>query len=151
MRRSSLVKRLVRGLGLAVLTCMSALAIGDDQDAIDYRVHVMKTLGEQLAAIDMILARKAPPDAFAVHVQVIASAAAQAKGAFEPKIAGGNSKPEVWSNWADFAKRLDAMVAASNELAKAAKDGNPSTVGPRIKASLDCDGCHKVYMAPHKS
>ena len=141
----------MQGLGLTVLSCMSAMAIGDDQDAIDYRVHVMKSLGEQLAAVDMILARKAPPDAFAVHVQVIARVAAQAKLAFEPKIAGGNSKPEVWSNWADFAKRLDAMVAASNDLAKAAKDANPSTVGPRIRASLDCEGCHKLYMTPAKS
>jgi len=142
------VRRIVKGLGLIVLASMSALGIADEQDAIDYRVHVMKTMGEQLAALDMILARKAPPDAFAVHVKVIAIAATQAKLAFEPQVPGGNSKPEVWSNWPDFAKRLDALVAASAELAK---DGNPSTVGPKIRTSLDCEGCHKVYMRPPKS
>jgi cytochrome c556 len=145
------VRGILQGLGLTVLACTSTLAVGDDQDAIDYRVHVMTSIGEQLAAIDMILAKKAPPDSFAVHVKVIATVAAQAKLAFEPKIAGGNSKPEVWSNWADFSKRLDAMVAASDELAKAAKDGNPSTVGPKIRTSLDCEGCHKLYMKAPKS
>jgi cytochrome c556 len=140
-----------RGFALAALALLPALAVADDQDPIDYRNHVMKTLGEQIAAIELIIAKKAPPDAFAVHVKTIAVAATQAKSAFEPKVAGGNSRPEVWSNWADFARRLDAMVAASNELAKAARDGNVATVGPRIKASLDCEGCHKLYMVPPKT
>ncbi len=143
------MNRLSRGLSLAVLLSVSATAPADDQDTIDYRQHVMNTLGEQLAAVDMILARKAPPDSFAVHMQVIATAASQAKKAFEPKVPGGKSKPQVWSSWPDFAQRLDVLVAASTELAKAAKDG-PGTVGPRIKATLDCDGCHQIYKVPEK-
>jgi cytochrome c556 len=144
------MKALARGVALGVLTCVAAAAVADDQDAVDYRKHVMSTLGEQLAAIDQIVAKKAPPDAFAVHVKTVAIAAGQAKLAFEPKVAGGNSKPEVWSNWADFAKRVDAMVAAANELAKAAQEGNVAAVGPKIRTALDCDGCHKIYMVPAK-
>lgn len=137
---------------LAAMLAASTIAVADDQDAIDYRQHVMKTLGEQLAAIDMILARKAPADSFAVHVKVIAVTATQAKKAFETKVPGGNSKPEVWSNWADFAKRLDALAASSDELAKAAKDASAAaTVGPKINSTLDCESCHKVYMRPPKS
>ena len=138
-------------MALTALTCLSAAAIAEDSDAIDYRKHVMNTLGEQVAAIDMILAKKAPADAFAVHVKTIAIAATQAKLAFQREIAGGNSKPEVWSNWTDFAKRLDAMIAAADEVAKAAKDGNAAAVGPKIKTAMDCDGCHKIYMVPAKS
>jgi cytochrome c556 len=144
------MKALAKGVVLGVLTCVALAAAADDQDAVDYRKHVMSTLGEQAAAIDQIIAKKAPPDAFAVHVKTIAIAAGQTKLAFEPKIAGGDSKPEVWSNWADFAKRVDAMVAAANELAKAAQEGNVAVVGPKIKIALDCDGCHKIYMVPAK-
>ena len=145
------MKATVKGLALAALACRSAVAIADDTDAIDYRRHVMISLGELLAAIDMIVAKKAPPDAFATHVKTMAVVATQAKLAFRPQVAGGKSKPEVWSNWADFAKRLDAMVTAGDELAKAAKDGNAAVVGPKIKTAMDCDGCHKIYMVPGKS
>jgi cytochrome c556 len=144
------MKALAKGMALGVLACLAAAAVADDQDAVDYRKHVMSTLGEQLAAIDQIVAKKAPPDAFAVHVKTISIAAGQAKLAFELKVAGGSSKPEVWSNWTDFAKRLDAMVGAANELAKAAEEGNVAAVGPKIRTALDCDGCHKIYMVPAK-
>lgn len=145
------MRAIVKGLALMAFAGVSAAAIADDADAIDYRKHVMNTLGEQLAAVEMIVAKKAPADAFAVHVKTIAVAATQAKLAFQPKVAGGSSKPEVWSNWADFARRLDVMVAASEELAKAAKDGNAAVVGPKIRTALDCEGCHKIYMVPGKS
>ncbi len=136
-------------LSLALLLAVTLQAAADDQDTIDYRQHVMKTLGEQLAAVNMILAGKAPPQSFAVHLQVLATAASQARKAFEPKIPGGKSKPQVWSSWPDFAQRLDALTAASSDLAKAAASG-PSTLGPRIRASLDCEGCHRIYMIPDK-
>lgn len=138
-------------LALATLACLSASASADDADAIDYRKHVMNTLGEQLAAVDMIVAKKAPADSFAVHVKTLAIAASQAKLAFQPEIAGGSSKPQVWSNWADFSKRLDAMVAAANQLATEAKGGNVAAVGPKIRTAMDCDGCHKVYMVAGKT
>jgi cytochrome c556 len=145
-----MMNTLRKSIALAAAVCLTGTAIADDQDAIDYRRHVMSTLGEQLGAIEQIVAKKAPADAFAVHAKIIALAAGQTRLAFEPKVAGGDSKPEVWSNWADFAKRVDAMVAAANELAKAAQEGNIAAVGPKIRTSLDCDGCHKIYMAPAK-
>jgi cytochrome c556 len=143
------LRRTAKGLILVGLLGVTATVFADDQDVIDYREHAMKTMGEQLAAVRMILDKKAPPDALATDMKVIALAATQAKSAFEPKVAGGNSKPEVWSNWADFAKRLDALTAATASLAKAAQDGGPAAVGPKLDA-LDCKGCHDVYMVPAK-
>ena len=69
----------------------------------------------------MILENKAPPDNFATHLKILAVTATQAKKAFEPKVVGGNSKPEVWANWADFSKRLDELAANTAELAAAAQ------------------------------
>ena len=52
------VKAIVKGLALAALAVMSAAAVADDADSIDYRRHVMISLGEQLAAIDLIVAKR---------------------------------------------------------------------------------------------
>jgi cytochrome c556 len=80
----------------------------------------------------------------------LALSAATAKKAFEPKAPGGNSKPEVWSNWSDFSKRLDAFVAATDDLAKAAASGGVAAAGAKSQAALACTGCHDQYMSPKK-
>jgi len=136
------------------LTAVSGLliapvsALADDQDVIDYRQHVMKTLGEQAAAIGMILEHRAPPENFAVHVQILAITAATAKKAFEPKVPGGDAKPDVWAKWADFAKRLDALAASTADLAKTAKDGGLAAAEPKVATALTCKNCHDTYRVP---
>jgi cytochrome c556 len=60
---------------------------------------------------------------------------------------GGNSKPGVWSNWTDFSKRLDALSAATDELAKTAATGGIAVAGPKAEG-LGCKSCHDQYMAP---
>jgi cytochrome c556 len=145
------VRRVAQGVALATLLAVSASVFADDQDVIDYRKHVMKSMGEQLAAIHMILDKKAPADNFAVHVKVLAVTATQAEKAFEPKVPGGNSKPEVWSNWADFAQQLNALVASTVDLAKTAQSGGVAAVGPKLATALNCQGCHDTYMVPAKA
>jgi cytochrome c556 len=131
-----------------VLSTTSAYA--DDQDVIDYRTHVMKTLEEQTEAIKMIIAKKAPADNLATHVKTLAIAAGMAKKAFEPKVEGGASKPQVWSNWPDFSKQLDALTAATGELSKAATDGGVASVAPKFQSALNCQGCHDQYVVTKK-
>ena len=122
----------------------------DDQDTIDYRQHIMKTMGEQAAAIGQILQQKAPPDNFAVHVQILAVTAATAKKAFEPKVLGGEAKPEVWAKWADFAKRLDDLTAATADLAKTAAAGGIAATAPKVQTALTCKSCHDTYREQKK-
>lgn len=57
--------RLVTGLALAVVVFTPAAGRADDEDSIEYRQHIMKTLGEQAAAIRMIVEHKAPATNFA--------------------------------------------------------------------------------------
>jgi cytochrome c556 len=144
------MSRLVTLFALGVLVCATLPSRADDQDVIDYRTHVMKTLGEQMDAVGMILENKAPPDNFATHLKVLAVTATQAKKAFEPKVAGGNAKPEVWSNWADFSKRLDELVATTGELASAASHQSVAAVGEKLRSTLKCKSCHETYRKPLK-
>jgi cytochrome c556 len=143
------VRTVTSAFACAVLLASSATAWADPQDTIDYRRHVMKTMGEQMTAIRMILDKKAPADNFATHLSVIAATAPQAKKAFEPNVPGGKAKPEVWANWADFTKRLDALVAASDEIAKAGKSGGVAAASAKLQ-SLNCQSCHETYRAPLK-
>jgi cytochrome c556 len=146
------VRIVLQGVALATLLAVSATVLADDQDVIDYRKHIMKSMGEQLAAIHMILDKKAPADNLAVHVKVLAVTATQAEKAFEPKVPGGNSKPAVWSSWPDFAKRLDTLVTSTSELAKTAQSGAAAAaaLGPKLETALNCQSCHDTYMVPAK-
>jgi cytochrome c556 len=144
------LRRAMFGLSFATLLSASVVVHADDQEVVDYREHIMKTMGEQAAAIGMILQQKAPADNFAVHVQILAVTAATAKKAFEPKVQGGNAKPEVWTNWTDFAQRLDALTMATADLAKLAQSGGVAAAGSKVQATLTCKGCHDTYRVPKK-
>jgi cytochrome c556 len=132
------------GLLLASILLAAPGSQADDADVIDYRRHIMKTMGEQAKIIGMILEKRAPADDLATHAKVLAIAAQTAKSAFEPNIPGGEAKPEVWAQWDDFAKRLDELAAATDELAKSAQSGGADAVASRMK-NLPCKKCHETY------
>jgi len=138
------------GCAILVAATASTLARADDQDVIDYREHIMKTMGEQAAAISQILQQKAPAENFAIHVQILAITAATAKKAFEAKVLGGEAKPDVWVHWADFAKRLDDLTAATADLASTAKAGGAAAAAPKVQAALTCKTCHDTYRVEKK-
>lgn len=141
------------GLAWAAIVCAGSLlpvsGFADDQDVRDYRSHIMKTMGEQLAALDQITKGKAPAGDVVAQAEVLSITAGLAKLAFTPKVEGGRAKPEVWAEWDDFSKRLDEMAAAAADLASAAKQGGVAAVTPKL-GSLSCKGCHDVYREPKK-
>jgi cytochrome c556 len=131
---------------------LPAVVSADDQDVIDYREHIMKTLDEQSAALGMILSASAPGDNAAAHLQAIALTAQIALKAFEPKVLGGEAKPEVWSNWADFSKRMNEFAKISLEAAAMAKEKGSDDPGlpAKIIDALSCKSCHDVYRREKK-
>lgn len=140
--------RWTTGVGVTVvlaLNLLPAIARADDQDVIDYRQHVMNTLEDQMVLINQIVHKQAPADNLATFAQILAMTAATAESAFKPNVAGGDSKPAVWSSWPDFSKQLAALVASTADLATTAKSGDVSAVAAKIPA-LDCMGCHNTYM-----
>jgi cytochrome c556 len=140
-------RRLVGKAVFAAALGASALAYAN-QDAVDYRKHIMSTMGEQVKIIGMILEERAPADDFATHVEILAITAATAKSAFEPEAPGGDARPEIWQEWPDFARRLDELSAATAELAELAKDGGVAAAGPELRSTLTCKGCHDEYRVP---
>src|SRR5678815_4118900 len=107
-------------LGIVAITAgVLSPAYADDKDVIDYREHIMNTLNEQAAALGQILSTIIPGDNAVAHVDALALTASTALKAFEPKVLGGESKPEVWQNWADFSKRMNEFA---QKMAQASKD-----------------------------
>ncbi len=132
---------------LATAVMVPGSASADDQDTIDYRQHIMKTMGELTAALGQILQQKVvvAPEAFVSHAETLAITAKMAKSAFQPKVLGGESKPEVWASWADFAKRLDELVVYTDAVASAAKSGGAAAAGPKLNDAHVCKDCHDHY------
>lgn len=135
---------------LSVALLIPGSSWADDQDVIDYRGHVMKTMEQQVAAIERILQKKAPAEHLVKHVEILAMTATTAKSAFTPNVPGGEAKTDVWSKWPDFAKRLDELTAATAELLKTAQQGGAAATASKLPTALNCKGCHDLYRAESK-
>lgn len=123
-------------------------ASANDEDAIAYRQHIMHSLQEQTAALGKILSGAVPDDNAVAHMEALALIASTALKSFEPKVPGGDSKPEVWSNWDDFSGRMQEFARLTATMAQAARDEGKDAGLSHAIAALNCKGCHDVYRKP---
>lgn len=139
------MKKLLPAVVVLVLAATGVHA--DDSDAVEYRKHIMSTMDEELASIDMILANRAPAEALAAHARILAITAGTVKKAFAANTPGGDAKPDVWANWADFVRHLDALTAATGQLAQA---DPAAAAGLEVNVATACKNCHEQYRVPKK-
>ena len=130
---------------LLALALLPLGSIADDQDVIDYRRHIMETLDAQVSALGMIMSGAIPDDNVVAHIDIIAQTAATALKAFEPKVEGGDSKPEVWSDWADFSARMNEFAGRTAAMAKTAHEQGKDEALLQAVDALSCKQCHDVY------
>ncbi|MBL8629095.1 MAG: cytochrome c [Rhodospirillaceae bacterium] len=139
--------QVVGGIALAALLSAPSMA-AENKDIIDYRINIMKTLGEQAAALGKIMQGKVDTkENLAIHAETIAINIAAAKRAFEPKVVGGTATQAVWDNWKDFTDRFTALETAANEVAAAAKAGGMDAAKPKMAGLFTCKACHDVYRS----
>jgi cytochrome c556 len=121
---------------------------------IAHRRQVMRTMGELASGLSMSLRLKVPDQHIVMQVKSLHLAAKEVQRAFQAKVVGdgteGSAKAEIWMNWPDFTRRISAQLAKLAALEKAADDGGAAKVGPMLRSSLDCRGCHEVYRVPEK-
>ena len=153
--RAKRVAVMLAGFASLGALALSATAVADNQDTIDYREHVMKTMGAQVGAIELIVQSKVPAEDnanLATHVKILALTASTAKAAIKDNVPGGEAKANIWSNGglsADFAKRMDELAANTANLDKTT-NGNPSEVAGKLQSVLTCKGCHDQYREQKK-
>lgn len=141
MKRSATIKCV---FALALLQ-VSGGAFADDQDVIDYRQHIMNTLNEQAAALGEILSGAVPDDNVIAHLEALALTASTALKAFKLKVPGGEAKPEVWSNWADFSQRMNDFSQKTAAMAKLAYEQGKEAGLANVMDALSCKKCHDTY------
>jgi cytochrome c556 len=131
---------------LAASAGLAADAAEDAEAALAYRRHIMKTMGEQAAALGLILQQKSNEANFALHADTLALAARTAMVAFEPKIVGGEANAEIWKDLPDFVQRLELLAERATELAQMAREKGVSVAQQQVMGVLGrCKGCHDIY------
>lgn len=136
-------------VGALTILCQQA-GLADDEDVINYRQLIMKQMDAESEALGMMVSGQIPPDSLALEAKSVANAAKAALKAFEPKVPGGEAKPEVWAHWDDFSKRMQAFAKNSEEMAKVAESGNVQKVTELMITALPCKECHDTYRNKKK-
>ncbi len=136
--------------GVAAMAMVAAFVLptaaqADDQDVIDYRQHIMKTMDEQTAAVGKIMSYAIPDDNFASHLEAIALAAQTSLSSFKEEVQGGESLPAVWENWADFEERMNKFSDGITAAAKLAREEGKDAALNAAFAALSCKQCHDDY------
>jgi cytochrome c556 len=133
-----------------LLPGLQQVAHAEDQDTIDYRQAIMKQIDAEAAAIGMIVSGAIPADSLALQAKALANSAKSALKAFEPKVPGGEAKPEVWAKWDDFSKRMQTFAQKSEEMAKVSESGDVQRVVEMVTDAMPCKACHEVYRNKKK-
>jgi cytochrome c556 len=136
-------------LGILLMGPLSS-AQADDKDVVKYREHVMNTLNEQSEALGQILSTAIPDDNVVGHLDSLALTASIALKAFEQKVPGGEANPEVWSDWADFSKRMNEFAQKTAAAAKDAREHGKDAGLADVADALTCKSCHKIYRHEKK-
>ena len=142
--------KFVGGFALVAAVAMSAMPLvarADDKDVIDYRQNIMKTLDAQTAMLGMMASTQVEPADLLSNTKALALIALQAQKSFAAKVPGGEAKPEIWANYADFQKKMDDFVLKTAEMAKDAETGGLPVVMEKMVDVLTCKGCHDAYRA----
>lgn len=143
--------------GLSVLSVMFPGTAGaadtaiskEEADGIIFeRQNLMMQLDKDAELLGEIAAGIKPADKLAEVTRSIAETAAASKAAFVPKVPGGRAKPEIWSNWEDYSKRMDAFERDTKQLAELGAKGDLTGVTGMLGSALPCKECHTVYRAP---
>jgi len=122
----------------------------DDKDVVEYRKHIMKSLEQQTAAFGQILSGAGPTENTLAHMEALALSASVALKAFEAKVPGGEAKPEVWSNWPDFSKRMQEFADKTAGMAKIGREKGVDAAVLEVLDALSCKSCHDLYRDEKK-
>jgi cytochrome c556 len=141
-------------LALALPLVPLSVVYGQAEDPVEKRQQLMRELDEDAETLGTIaaLAPSAKGAQLAAYktqmteaARRVAAAAKASHESFRPNAPGGRSKPEIWTNWADYNAKMEAFVANSDKMAKVAETGDIHAVTELLVDALPCKGCHDVY------
>ncbi len=149
--RSAIARSLKICLAAALPLVPLSAVRGQAEDPVLNRQLVMQALEDDADALGDIAAGIAPPTKMAEHARNLAQHAKESYESFKPSAPGGSAKPEIWSNWADYSKRMEAFVANTEKLSAVAETGNVTAMTELMVDAMPCKSCHDVYRAKKTS
>jgi cytochrome c556 len=114
------------------------------------RHNIMLQIGKDAELLGEIAAGIKPPDKLAEVTKAIADSAEAAKGAFVPNVPGGRAKPEIWTNWPDYSRRMNEFSVNAKQLAELGGKEDLTSVTNALGSALPCKECHDIYRGPKR-
>lgn len=148
--KSLLLSLAVLGATLAVherTSAQPAAALESADPVLDRQLN-MQQLEKDSKTMGMILAGIEPASKLSPTADALAKDAKDIRDSFQSKTPGGRTRPEAWTHWDDFSKRLDDMVAKTDHMAEVARTGNLNAVTELVSDAIPCKGCHTAYRLP---
>ncbi len=144
----------------AAAAALAAMAAAEAQtpkpeDQLKLRKAAYSLMNYSLGSIDAMVEGKRPfvkEDALR-HAELLATLSTIPKGFFGEGSDKGETraKPEVWTNRADFDKKMESMIVETGKLAQVAKSGDPAAIKKAVHdVDAACTGCHDDYRTKRK-
>lgn len=138
-----------RAILIGALVLTPSLAQAEKNPAIEYRESLMNLIGHNFGPMSAMMKGDIPWDAARMAgwgKDLKALSTLNAMRGFPPGSEGGDAKPAIWSNMADFEKRMQDMQREIDKLGDAAVTGDKAVIGEQMSAAgKTCKGCHDEY------
>lgn len=136
----------ITALGLICAAGLVHAKEGVQNPAVKARMDAMATIAANTKALGQMAGGAAPFDAAkaAEYAAALSATAATAADLFVAPETDpvSDARPEIWTNWADFSAKADALAAAAQALDTASVEtlaaGMPAVAG-------SCKSCHSQY------
>lgn len=118
------------------------------EDAIKYRQSALTLTGSYFGRMAPVMRGRAPYDAEAIKadVAVLKTLSALPWQGFGPGTEGGNARPEVWSDNANFQQAAKNYQDSVTQLVAAADSGDFDRVRAAYGETANtCQACHKAF------
>ncbi|AKQ56203.1 c-type cytochrome [Bordetella hinzii] len=135
-------------LACAAVAMPAAAQFAKPQDAVKYRQAALTVMASHFSRMQPVVRGQAPYDAAQIkaNVDILKTLAALPWAGFGPGTEGGDAKPEVWSNAADFKDKQQRLVDNVGKLSAAADSGDLAKVRAAFgDVGASCKACHDVY------
>ncbi|MCW1402354.1 cytochrome c [Novosphingobium sp. MW5] len=129
---------------------VSKLSKDEIETLIYERQQLMTQIDKDAELLGDIVAGVEPAAKLKETTAALARDAKESHAAFSLKVPGGRTKPEAWSNWEDFSKRLANFAAGAEKVAKLGETGSVPAVNDVLGEALQCKSCHDLYREPKK-
>jgi cytochrome c556 len=121
----------------------------DEAEGIIFeRQQIMERLGRDSDLLGKVVAGMEPAAKLPEVTRAIAEGAKDSLAAYRTAVPGGRTRPEAWTNNADFMRRMEDFARNADAMAVVGARGDVVGVTGMLVDALPCKQCHDLYRIP---